>query len=236
MSQEQEKFQKGEAIAPSWTYRFIDLSEIPAGSKIAPAKIDTEGGKRYAALNQIASDLSYARECLSQADTIGVPSVSDIQSRALIFSGVVAYARPFKTGVRQIRLTTEFFSSLGKLFDSSIHNYLISVRDKHIAHSVNEFETGDATAVVVQVPGGPDWSCRGIGYIGNVVIGLNREIVRGSVVQIDAMLEYLKSKIQIDGDALYLEYKETFDKDHKWDMAPLVRFPDRNNVANKRKT
>lgn len=59
-------------------------------------------------------------------------------------SALVAYARSFKSGVRR-RLNRE---ALRVLTDDqrSVHDYLIDIRDKHVAHSVNAFEESIPTA------------------------------------------------------------------------------------------
>src|SRR5258707_9755965 len=100
----------GEQFNPTWSYQFLDLSRIEAGEFTAPGRIDSELGQEYAALSMIRSDLKFAGECFVSARKLGVPNSAEVLSKALIFSGVVAYARPFVTGVRPIRLNKEFFA------------------------------------------------------------------------------------------------------------------------------
>jgi hypothetical protein len=94
-------FSMGEKQSPRWTYQFVDLTRIEAGEHIVPAKIDSQAGREYAALQSVLEDLSFALECLREADKLGLPDSENIHSKALIFSAVVAYARPFKTSVRE---------------------------------------------------------------------------------------------------------------------------------------
>ena len=101
----------GERVNPHWTYQFIDLSRIEAGELIVPGKIDSDEGRKFAALNLIQSDLRFSLECFSDANKLGIPDSENARSKALIFSAVVAYARPFKTGVREIKLDKNVFAS-----------------------------------------------------------------------------------------------------------------------------
>jgi hypothetical protein len=129
---------KGERISPDWTYQFIDLARIERGESIVPGKIDSNDGREFAALNLIQGDLRFSLDCFDEAEKLGIPDSQNTHSKALIFSAVVAYARPFKTGVRGIKLDKDFFASLAGDFSTSLHDFLIDVRDKHVAHSVNE--------------------------------------------------------------------------------------------------
>jgi hypothetical protein len=140
MTKESEPTSKGEKLSPHWTYNFFDLPRIEAGEYIVPAKIDSVAGREFAALQLVHNDISFALECLQEADKMGVPDSQNLRSKSLIFSAVVAYARPFKTGVREIRMEESSFAAAGQEFNLDLHNYLIAVRDKHVAHSVNEFE------------------------------------------------------------------------------------------------
>src|SRR5690349_18444749 len=90
----------GEQLNPSWSYQFVDFSRIEAGELIAPGGVDSELGKEYAALCMIRNDLKFAGDCLAEARALGMPNSAEVFSKALIFSSVVAYARPFVTGVR----------------------------------------------------------------------------------------------------------------------------------------
>lgn len=58
---------------------------------------------------------------------------------ALASSAVIRYARPFSNGKRQ-RLTIKDLSLITKE-DKQLHDFLLIVRNKHIAHPVNMQET-----------------------------------------------------------------------------------------------
>lgn len=226
--------QHGEKFSPQWSYRFIDCRTIEKGEFIVPAQVSatTKSGE-YAALNMILKDLTFALDCFVEADKIGIPDASNIQGKALVFSAVVSYARPFKTGVREIKLHRSFFSGLQPAFNDDLHNFLIAVRDKHVAHSVNEFERCEPIAVMVGTPE-TKWRAAGFGIVEQHAIGLNRQIVQQAIAQIQAMREFLGPMIQTLTDELFNEFKVRFDRDGKWQQAPIMHALDRAKVSRPR--
>ena len=48
------------------------------------------------------------------------------------------------------------------------------------------------------------------------------------------MIEFLKQSVFTEGDDLFKSFKHKFEADGKWEWAPMVRIPDRNNVAKAR--
>lgn len=228
-------FSKGEKQSPNWTYQFVDLTRIEAGELIAPAKIDSEAGRKYAALQLILADLSFALECFKEADKLGLPDSANLHSKALIFSAVVAYARPFMTSVREIRLDQTFFAGEGgQGFDVKLHDYLVAVRNKHVAHSVNEFERCEATGVMVGSSDHSKWRPAGVGFTQHSIIGLSRSIVEQSIGQLSNMLAALTAEIERRRIALFQDFREKFEQDGKWEMAPMFRFPARDNAPKRR--
>lgn len=198
MADDQEKpippeFSKGEQQSPHWSFNFVDLTRIEAGEHIVPAKISGNLAYEFAELHMISNDLSFVLECLKEADKIGLPDSEKLLSKSLISSAVVAYARPFKTGVRQLRMDTQFFSN-APAFSSELHKYLIAIRDKHVAHSVNEFERSEATGVMVGTPE-TKWRPAGVGVTQIHSIGLSRRIVEQAIVQITNMLGVVSARI-----------------------------------------
>ncbi len=225
--------EEGERISPHWTFAYVDLTPIPAGAKIAPAKIGTQAAREFAALQLVLNDLVFARDAFIEADKIGVPDANNTVSKALIFSALVAYARPFKTGVRELKLDASVFTGSGHPFNLELHDFLVAVRDKHVAHSVNEFEMSEAVGIMV----GPEqepWRAQGIGFTATIAIGLNRKILRAPIAQTESMIAALNSfsdqkRIQLFGD-----FQAKYAEDGKWEMAPAFKFPMRGNAAKRR--
>lgn len=66
---------------------------------------------------------------------------------------VVRYARSFKSGVRS-RVPTEILDNLTDE-QKNIHDWIIGLRDKYVAHSVNAFEENTVVAYLVPEERGP---------------------------------------------------------------------------------
>jgi hypothetical protein len=226
------EFSKGEHSSPHWEFGFVDLTRIEAGEHIVPAKINSALATEFAELHMIVNDFSFSLDCFREADKIGLPDSQNLLSKSLIFSAVVAYARPFKTGVRQLRMNVEYFSAI-PAFNIEIHDYIIAVRDKHVAHSVNEFERSATTGVMVGTPS-TNWRPAGVGVTTLHSVGLSRRIIEGAITQISGMLDLLRARMEIIKPEIFRDFKEKFEKDGKWEMAPIATFPDRNNAAKRR--
>lgn len=228
-------FSKGEKQSPSWTYQFFDLIYVEAGSSIVPAKIDSHASREFVAIQLTRKDLSFALECFKEASRLGVPDSANIQSKALIFSAVVAYARPFKTSVREIKLDAPYFVNSCPGFDLELHNYIVAVRDKHVAHSVNDFEGCQVTGVMVGSPDRTKWQAVGIGFTEHSVTGFSLAIVETAIIQIEAMLVAITADLDRRRVALYEVFRAKFDQDGKWELAPMFNFPSREKAPDRRK-
>lgn len=221
-----------EAFSPKVTFTWINPNPIEAGERIVPARIASRAGRKFAALCMILTDLSFALECLTEADRLGIPHAINLHIKTLIFSWVVAYARPFIGGVRAIKLTTDIFSEEAT-FNIDIHEYLIALRNKHISHSINEFESCEAIAMII---GTPELGWRDGGAIGAAEtqsIGLTRTMVRQAIAHITGAINFLSTIIEKRRVELYNEFKIQFAKDGKWEMAPF-RVPHFSNVSKAR--
>ena len=215
--------------------RWINPGRIEAGEMIIPAKLLTEASQAFAALHLVLGDLTFAADCLARADESGIPDNEDLPSKALIFSGVVGYARCFKSGVRSVKLDPGALISKGVLFDAHIHEYLIALRDKHIAHSVNDFEHCQAVAVMIGTPGLGWRDGSGVGVVIKQAIGISRALVRRALAHIDVLKQFVDSEISEKRYAVYSEFQEHLAKGGSWEMAPIVSPSDRANIADRRK-
>jgi hypothetical protein len=223
----------GERVSPNWTYQFIDLARIEAGEFIVPGKIDSKEGREVAALMLIQSDLRFSLDCFSDAKTLGMPDSENRRSKALIFSAVVAYARPFKTGVREIKLDKSLFAPLKEKFSATLHDFLVDLRDKHVAHSVNEFERCEPTTVMVGTPQS-GWRMAGIGFTTNQTIGLTGAMVDQAIDQTNSMLGLLYNIVEKKRVSLFETERTQFLASGSWEQVPFVTFPSRENVSKRR--
>jgi hypothetical protein len=226
------EFSKAEHQAPQWQFQFLDTTTINAGEMIVPARLTGDLAREFAEWHMIDADFSFALDCLKESDKLGLPDSENLLSKSLIFSAVVAYARPFKTSVRALRMDAGYFSSLSS-FSVETHDYLIAIRDKHIAHSVNDFERSDATGVMVGTPQ-TKWRPAGVGVTMIQAIGLSRRIVEQVITQISDMREVATGHIDRIRPQLFQVFCDEYAREGKWEMAPVARFPDRGNVQKRR--
>jgi hypothetical protein len=226
---------QGELFSTECSFTWINPGPIEAGESIVPAKLSSATARAFAALHLILGDLEFAEECLRAADNLGLPDNSNLHSKALIFSGVVVYARCFKSGVRELTLSPGDLTTKGAPFDNNIHQYLVAMRDKHIAHSVNDFENCDAIAVMVGKPGSIWRDASGIGVTKKQTVGISRTLVLKAISHINALRQFLESEIPAQREALHAEFQSNLAKTGEWEMAPIVKLSDRSKVAARRK-
>jgi hypothetical protein len=228
-------FEQGELCQLLFSFTWINPSRIEAGEFIMPAKLSSEAARKFAALHLILDDMRFAEECLNEADCIGLPDGKNFRSRALIHSGVVAYARCFKGGVRALTLKPKELIVKGAPFDSHIHHYMIALRDKHIAHSVNDFEECNAVAIMIGKPDSGWHDGSGIGVTKRQNVGITRTLIRKAISHINALRLFLESELPAQREALHSEFASNLAQTGKWEWAPLTEISDRSKVAEKRK-
>ncbi len=185
-----------------------------------------------------SSDLSFTwlnPGPIEAADSIGIPNDHDLQSKSLIFAGVVAYSRSFKTGVRAMTLKKDDLIREGAPFDEEIHDYLISLRDKHIAHSVNDMEDCKAIAVVIGSHGGQWRDGSAIGVVMKQSIGISRVLIQRALVHISALQTFLESGMMEKRQRLHEEFLLEFKEGKKLELTPIVKFSDRSKIGDRRK-
>lgn len=226
---------QGEAFSSDFSFTWINPGPIAAGESIAPARLSSVAARVFAALHLILGDLAFAEECLKAADDIGIPDNNNLHSKALIFSGVVGYARCFKSGVRALTLTPADLHSKGAPFNDEIHEYLIAMRDKHVAHSVNDFEQCEPVAIVIRKPGVGWRDGSGIGVVKKQSIGISRALVQKAVAHINALREFLEKELPAQRTSLHAEFQANFRETGKWEMAPIMKLSDRSRIAERRR-
>lgn len=91
-------------------------------------------------LEGVSIDLFSALDSLELlAEQWSIVSPNPILVQALATSAIVSYARPFASGRRQrMQLSNDFQVSEDQ---TELHKRIIEIRNKHVAHPVNEFET-----------------------------------------------------------------------------------------------
>jgi hypothetical protein len=226
---------QGESFSPELTFTWINAGPIEAGELMVPAKLSSPDARAFAALHLVLRDLAFATDCLTQANELGIPDDRNLQSKALIFSGVVGYARCFKTGVRLVTLDPEDTVRKGTPFDMEIHKYILALRDKHIAHSVNDFEDCQAVAIVVGRPEAGWRDGGGVGVVIKQTVGISRKLLQRAITHIENLKEFIATELEAKRLAVYAEFREAFARDGRWEEAPIVTMSDRSRISQRRR-
>ena len=102
---------------------------------------------RLASLGGISNDLGGVLDyCKYLGENDTVETLNFIVWEGLSSAAVVRYVRCFGHGVRE-PLPADFFAFAPESI-ADAHKYFIAVRNKHVAHSVNDFEENDVVAQV----------------------------------------------------------------------------------------
>jgi hypothetical protein len=125
------KLSKEEEHSSMATFKYVDL-RIPEARLLA----DLDG-----ILWDLRRSRDYARLLISE---LGAPSPKLQFVEPLSIATIVTYSRAFVSGVRHSLRDSDL--SVLSAEQQSTHEYLISLRNKHITHSVNAFEENFARA------------------------------------------------------------------------------------------
>jgi hypothetical protein len=119
----------------------------------------------------VIKDLASVSEfCQRLVDAFDVDSPDLHLLDALATACVVRYCRCFEGGVRT-KLDPDSVRAVDPRF-AEFHDYLFALRQKHLSHSVNEFEANCVAVSVAEPPSPPE--IRGITVVGGRVAGLDR--------------------------------------------------------------
>lgn len=129
--------------------------------------LDFDEARQAAELYAIGLDLTYvteicdlledrllARSAGEQGEELRAPGIEDHVNRSLWIAALITYGRCFHRGIRY-SLPESLFVETPEMDYTDLHRYFMNIRDKHLAHSVNELEAAEA---VVSLDRGPDGS------------------------------------------------------------------------------
>ncbi|MGR9140732.1 hypothetical protein [Rhizobium leguminosarum] len=232
---EQEQKRIGIRVEPSWTFEFVDSDRIEAESCIVPIDVrDCPSAQEFGDLHLIVADLEFALQCFTTAAQMGVPERAAPVIKALIFSGVVAYARPFMTGAR-VKLEPEMFAPIWSEEGAALHSFLFEMRSRHVSHSVNDFERCDAVGIVVtDATFQRQGNASGVGVATLTTVGLTQWKLDQIHAHIPPIIDMLRSRIEALKPVLHAEMKAQLSREGRWDMMPIARFPNLKNIAKRR--
>lgn len=229
--------QEGEALSPTFEIVWVEVGgEIGAGQTIAPMYLTaTALTEEYSGLHLCVEDLRLAHSCLVEAVKFGIPDSSNHAGRALIHAGIISYARPFATGVRSVRLSPGYFAEIWTANEADLHQYLYTMRQKHIAHSVNNFEQAITVGIVIV-----DESHRllttnpsGIGVMKLSMVGLPMAKLRECPDHIAQMISRIERRIAELRPEIHAEMRPMLSVGDQIKLAPMT-IPDRSKVSERR--
>lgn len=226
----------GQILHPTMEFQFVDSDKIEKGQLILPIEIEGEDADQFSALHLIRNDFKFALNCLNEARNIGVPDDTHIASKALIFAGLVSYARPFVSGVRSFKLSPDALNDLWSEENLSIHNYLFELRQKHIAHSVNDCERCDTVGIIVTSP--TYERQKGVSGVGITLlssIGLTKSKMDEAVTHIETLVTHIDDNIDALRIKIHKKMKHHLDGGGTWTIAPITRLPNPQNVSERRR-
>jgi len=202
----------------------------PSGYRVV--EVDTPSSAQLRDLASLRRDIELAEVYLGAFAALDLDEL--VGSRdprlALWHSAVVFYGRAFNQGVRRARLSIEELNEDEREF----HQYLIDLRNKHVAHAVNEFEH----TVVVAYLTDSSFARRAITRTGQAHIELLladddvttpfANLCKRHIVQINRKIKDLHLQVRRELDALGLDAVYSFPESN----APEAR---RENVSKRRK-
>jgi len=217
---------RGQLYQSQMTGRWVETGPtIEAGSKIPPIRIRSDHAIGFAALHLVVHDFEFALECFKRAYALGRPDAANIESKAFINAGVMSYARAFAQTARSIRLSPDMFASIWNDEDTELHDFLYDLRDKHIAHSVNEFERCEPAGMVVYTPEGLiQEGVSGVGVVLQTVIGLPLQRLEQAVHHVEHCINFIKIRIEELRPLVHADMKA--EMPDGMELVPMVKFND----------
>jgi len=158
-----------------------------SGPREVPAALAGELGELYGVEQDLEAVRTYCERLLREFDDFA--SADWTLLSALSEAAVIRYARCFTSGGR-VNLDPAILGPKAR----EAHNWLWDLRNKHIAHSVNEFEHWSVIVHVVEPPDPPmvQHVSMGTGRVG----GLPPDMVESLLALCDIVLEHLKLRIE----------------------------------------
>ncbi len=160
----------------------VTVGAGPGKESTAPRVVhfDTPESRKFADAQSVEQDLAYAVEALSALLNEGqIPSGSLI-ARSLLVAALVAYARCFTTGVRRrysLDLRRVEAMDAGA---TAYHHWLLDVRNKYIAHSVNAYEQG-VPGLLLSPPESSVRMILGCSFLRSEFVGLAKQDIEQAI-------------------------------------------------------
>jgi hypothetical protein len=158
-----------------------------------PREVQLKEAERLADLSGALYDLESALGFCRLLARLEVKAPDDfVSADALTTAILVRYARCFTTGVRA-KLSTDVVDSLSER-KRAVHDFVLLVRDKYVAHSVNSLEENVVTVHVVEPP--DDRRVGTVGYLGGRFVSLSKEIATEIAELCETLMKYVDQQIK----------------------------------------
>lgn len=181
-------------------------------------KVDSPIAKEIEGYLSIDSDLHYVMRITHGAvQFLESGREDDFTLPTYLSAALVAYARPFKDGVRGTKKLNLNPEEIYNAFEGAtqLHEYLIDQRDKLVAHSVNPFEVV-SVGLVLDNQGKP----AGAGYLSSRLISFTIEDYKQFNHLSKIALEFVNDKTAALEKQL-MEEAKTLSKDELSKLKPL---------------
>jgi hypothetical protein len=233
----------------SWVW--VEACQIEKGEIICPIVLESDDAKEYADCAAITGDLTYARFCFSRARNLGaeIPAAVEDKTederteirrkkqvyRAFVNAGLMSYARAFDMGRRRIKLRPDEFSHWSDQ-TRKLHDHLYALRQKHVAHSVNEYEYCEPIGMIVLNSAGQRKAgLLGLGIVSLIAVGMPDGALKAAIEMIDDLRTRMGERMNAVGRRVRDSLKQHLDNGGSWQMAPIAHIPDPQNAGKPRK-
>ncbi len=213
----------GELFENKQTWIWCEACQIDTGELILPITLQSDDAKEWADLAAINSDLGFAKVCFSKALEAGPEKQGSY--RAFVNAGLMSYARAFDKGRRSTKLHPEQFPHWPESA-RKLHDHLFALRQKHVAHSVNEYEYCDPIGVIVLDKNRQrKMGLIGFGVISLMAVGMSDAMLKGAIELVDDISGRVNGRADTLGRRVYAALKEHLDGGGAWEISPVARLP-----------
>ena len=179
--------------------------------------IELPKGQRMADIDGIRHDLRVCRDCCQKYLALlskGMKGENDhFLSEVLVTTAFTKYGRCFKGGVR-IKTTKEILDQLTDE-DLEVHQVLVDIRDKHVSHSVNEFERSQVSVWLRHES--PEREVTNVSIGTTYISAPDAAVFSSWIVLIDKIDKWLHQEFQAESQRLAQLVKDRFTLDELYD-------------------
>jgi hypothetical protein len=161
-------------------------------------RVDFEQALEWADGISVQTDLRWAVEAVDALiSRFPLDQQITVIDRALWTNAIILYGRAFDLGVRH-RYTLS--PDAGKRVDDDLHTWLVNMRDKYYAHSVNDYEQIVPTVILAPADGphgvvGAMVASYREGLVGAELIEATRRLLLGVLDQVDGDIKRLEAEV-----------------------------------------